>query len=269
MPPFQNDSSSKSYREFIFDVVRATNSQNKISLQELFSNNREHILIEKNLRTQHWYYKRKKGAYLKTPLRISRPLNRVDIRELGLSVLANEHNPQICPSEGTTSMYDPNSQVYKSFYDKVFNPNRNTNVILFNILVTRLAKASAPKSTKRLERALHSRGIWYVSEKLYNKLFRIYKKDPEKVLQGLGHSLIKKVKAHKLFKQAGAKLHECWKSFFNAYGQEYTEKPQDFVKNKVANPDNWTSFVKRNCKKEIREVESLIKEYIKEFKKDG
>ena len=269
VPPFQNQDSSKKYRSFIFDVVRATNSQNKISLQELFSNNREHILIEKNLITEHWHYKRKKGAYLKTPLRRIRPLNSVDIKELGLAVLANEHNPQICPSEGTTSMYDPNSPVNREFYDKVFDPNRKTNIILLNVLVARIAKDSVPKTSDRLIRSLHSRGAWYVSETLYKRVQRFFKKHPDKILAGLGHTSTKKLKAHKLLKQAGQKLHECWAKFFDAFGEEYRcrQKPQDFTKDKKASPDKWNKFLKTKCKTEIKEIDTFIKKYLASAKK--
>jgi len=261
-PRVNNEKTFKKYRNFILDVIRASNSQNKINISELVSNNKEHVEIERNLLEKKWQYERKKGSYLTPPLRINRPIGKFSIKDLALCVLANEHDPQIAPSTGTRQIFDTNSKEHQKYYEDVFDPYKKTDVYLLNYLTSQLSTLPKNKCADRNIMELHARGRWYVSNLLYRLLLKKFKKNSKRVLEALGHTENRRKSPDKNLKKASVIAHSCWRKFFNATGGAFKDNAKDFFKTKNASLKKWNNFFSRSCKSEIKEINRKINKAI-------
>ena len=235
-------------KEIVSGIIRSTNSQNPVKVTQLVSNNKEHIILEKNLYQENWHYVRKIGKYDTEPKRYrdlgSTMTGKFTIEQLAMSLLSNEVDPQIVPRDGSKKVFDQNNQKLYKHYKTIFRTSKKTGLYLFSYLVSEMAKPSKRLIKSQNDMVLHRRaGRWYVSHALYKMLLHSFRVNEKRILRLLGHSKQGDAIKSKKLKEMSFLLHKAWKSFFEKFAsRDHKDNPAAFYKHDVANINNWVSF---------------------------
>jgi len=273
-PAFHTDNEYRREKEFIQDIVRSTNSQTKISWPELFSNNIEHILIEKDLYDKKWFYSRKSGDPSDQTIRSTDVIGTIKLEQLAQACMANEHDPQKAPAEGTRNIFVPTHPDHKMYYKKIFlEKGRKTDEFIINHLVTRHALTMPADRDKNIQK-LYKRGRWYVSHVIFNFLKVTYFNKPNGkrvVLRMLGNPpeggriRRQQTPSKKLFKAIDS-VYSGWFKFYKLHETRYPNDAVGFTKSNFAAKSKWLSFWKKRCRPEIRIMNSNLNDLFYEIK---
>ncbi len=231
----QSDEDIKEFRHFIAAVVRATNSQTKVTQSELASNNPEQIDIQRALKHLDWRYVRKVGRS-ENDWHQGRPHGSITLKELATALVSCLVDPQFIRREGIETLF---SQDNRSLYSKVFSEKRPIEQALLTFLLLELADCSKAYNQRR-RRQLASLGQYYVAYKMYQLLFPA----SQRMRSQLNTYLTSKM-ARRRFSPDAVKLREwvlaSWLLFYQNEHDADDDDPLSFVST-TATAANWNRF---------------------------
>lgn len=245
-------------------IIKASNSQNPVKITQLVSNNKEQIMLEKDLAQQNWLYERKLGQFDKPPKKHAelsgKKTGSFNITKITDAVLSNIIDPQIVPSNGAPRIFDSSYKDFEGYYEKIFKASRSTHEFIFHFLVSEAAKPSKNFKRNKIDAVLHRRGRWYISFSIHKIMNGAFKRNSKYILQKLGHSLSGPVTKDPNIKKLSSIFHEIWSEFFRLKGQvKYKQNPAAFIQSDLARADSWSKFSKSHLLyREAKKVQSEI-----------
>lgn len=238
----ESDDDIREFRHFISAVVRATNSQTKVSQSELASNNPEQIDIQRALKHLCWRYVRKAGRS-ENDWHQAKPFGSITLKELATAMVSCFADPQFIRREGIETLF---GQDNRSFYSKIFSEKRPIEQALLAYLLLELADCSKSYS-QRQKRQLASLGQYYVAYKMYGLLYET----SQRLRSALNNYLTAKLERRR-FTRDSIKLRDCvlsaWFAFYQNNRATDDDDPLSFVSS-IATTKKWNTYwdSKRNA----------------------
>lgn len=157
--PRESTKDSRHFEQLVSKVVAATNWQNAISAADLRSNDREQVVLERNLKLHGYAYLRKRESKGESARRFKNmSLHQIPKEELAKIVAACDLNPAVV-RDGVEGMFD----YEKPHYARIFD-DRSVEEYLSRYWIGRIARAGS--------RGYPERGYarWHVTKILWEQI---------------------------------------------------------------------------------------------------
>jgi hypothetical protein len=154
--PYDNNE-EHSYDNLVNNVVRSTNWQNPISMQDLVSNTAVQIMLEKELRKRDYQYIRKRMSKTEARTGYGAQVMQIKKDELALAVAATIYDPAIPNTVGKERLFE------EDYYDNIFRSD-DVNYYLIRYWIMALVKSAVRGNNE------YKHGKWFVMRHVWEKL---------------------------------------------------------------------------------------------------
>lgn len=232
----ESDKEIKQFRNFIYSVVRATNSQTKVNASELAANNPEQVEVERAFERVKWRYIRKSGKAERVETFDLPAMNgTVTLKSLATAIVVCEQDPQFIRREGIEALFHSGKQ---ALYNKVFDERKRWHDYLICHLLLHLAKPKGRKAQKQVQQ-LASLGQYFVAYTMRQLLDPVYVKKTDALMGDLSLNLRGRQFPPNLHALRGH-VAIAWQGFYRDC-KERDDDPLSFVGGK-ASKEAWMKY---------------------------